>query len=621
MKKLYTFAIALLAGSAVFAQSQRLTLLEEFTQASCGPCAAQNPALNALLELNESKVVSIKYQTNWPGVDPMNTQTQTWVGPRVSYYNVSGVPNIAFDGNVIQAAAPSTLTQTGINNRYAVASPFDLAVSHSYNATYDSITISIDVTATQAASGTLVLHTVLVEKEIAFCVAPGSNGETEFYSVMRKMLPNAAGTAIGNSWTVGQTQNYTFTTAVPTYVYDKKELAIVAFIQDNATKEVKQAGLSNPLPIPLDASIKVCGTTTLTCVNAYTPTIELINYGTNDLTSVDFSYTVGASSGTFNWTGVLSTGASATVSLPVVTLSSGTNNFSCSITSVNGGTDFVTNNDTYTATLVLNSAAAVAAPVVEGFTAVLFPPTNWLRINGGNAAATWSRLGVGATANNGSAKMDFYNSPGGDVDELFTAKFDLTNAINPNFSFVMAKAGYAGYTDMLEVMVSTDCGATWNTEWTKSDPQLMTAGNLSSAFTPTAGSTTQWRAESFSLNAYVGQAEVLVKFRATSGYGNNLFVDDINLSTTVGVGENQLNEQISLFPTPSSGTVFVNLSAIRDNNVRISILDVSGKVLDTYTTDKSNQHEVNMKELANGSYMIQIDADGQRISKKVILNR
>ena len=64
MKKLYTLALAMFVGVAVNAQSQRLTLLEEFTQASCGPCAAQNPALNTLLAGNETKTVSIKYQTN-----------------------------------------------------------------------------------------------------------------------------------------------------------------------------------------------------------------------------------------------------------------------------------------------------------------------------------------------------------------------------------------------------------------------------------------------------------------------------------------------------------------------------------------------------------------------------
>ena len=170
-------------------------------------------------------------------------------------------------------------------------------------------------------------------------------------------------------------------------------------------------------------------------------------------------------------------------------------------------------------------------------------------------------------------------------------------------------------------MVSTDCGATWTTEWAQSDPTLLTAGYLASAFTPVSGSTTQWRTETFSLNTYVGQPEVLVKFKATSGYGNNLYIDDVNLSVAVGVNENSLDQQISLFPIPSAGEVFLNLSAVKDNMVRISINDVTGKTIETYTTAKSNQHKVVMNTLQDGTYFIQIDADSQRIIKKVVLTK
>jgi hypothetical protein len=76
MKKTFTLLSMMLAGSLAFAQSQRLVLVEGFSQASCGPCAAQNPALNAALTAaTHDTVVSIKYQTSWPGIDPMNAQT------------------------------------------------------------------------------------------------------------------------------------------------------------------------------------------------------------------------------------------------------------------------------------------------------------------------------------------------------------------------------------------------------------------------------------------------------------------------------------------------------------------------------------------------------------------
>ena len=623
MKKVYSLMLAALLGSGIAnAQSQRICLLEEFTQASCPPCASLNPALNALLDQNDVKVVSIKYQTNWPGTDPMNTQTQTWVGPRVTYYGVSGVPNICFDGNVITAASPTQLTQAAINSRYAVPSPFDLNVTHAYNATFDSISISVEAIASQAVSGTLVLHTVLVEKEVLFCTPPGSNGETEFYGVMRQMLPNASGSVLPASWTVGQSENFQFNIPVPSYIYDKKEMAVVVFIQNNANKEVSQAAISNPLTLPLDASIKVCGLTTVTCDSSYVPSIDVTNYGTDDLTSLNINYSIAGNSGTYNWTGTLSNGSSATITLPAVALSAANNTLSCSLASINGGSDLVTANNTLSASVIFNGSTPASTPVAQGFVSAAFPPASWIRLNGGVTTATWTRTAVGATANNGSAKMDFYNSPTGNVDELYTTKINLSSISNPILSFAMAKAGYTGYSDQLDINVSTDCGATWTTIWTQSDPQLTTAGNLTSAFTPATGNASQWRTENVSLSAYIGQPEVVISFKAISGFGNNLYVDDINIFNSVaGVSENDLSSRVSLYPVPSNGSVFIDLSAVQSDEIRISIIDVTGKNLRTYTTGRNNRHEIQLQDIANGTYMVQVDAAGERTMKPMILNR
>src|SRR5882762_2719002 len=132
MKKKYIFAICLFANSFIFGQSQRLVFVEEFTQASCGPCAQQNPAFNTLLQQNTSKAVSLKYQTDWPGTDPMNAQNPADVKSRVAYYAVSGVPDAIQDGS--NKNAPSSVTQASIDNEYAVPSPFTVQLAHWFNA-------------------------------------------------------------------------------------------------------------------------------------------------------------------------------------------------------------------------------------------------------------------------------------------------------------------------------------------------------------------------------------------------------------------------------------------------------------------------------------------------------
>lgn len=106
-KNLLWAALIGFAGSAV--AQQRLVLLEHFTQASCAPCAVQNPALKVILDANPDKIVAIKYQTSWPGVDPMNAANPTDVAARVQYYTVTGVPNSVMDGNFYKGA-PSGVT-------------------------------------------------------------------------------------------------------------------------------------------------------------------------------------------------------------------------------------------------------------------------------------------------------------------------------------------------------------------------------------------------------------------------------------------------------------------------------------------------------------------------------
>lgn len=253
MKKSFTSFLLLAISTASFAQSQRLVLVEEFTQASCGPCAAQNPAFNTLLAANPTKVVSLKYQTNWPGVDPMNAQDPNDASSRVSFYGITGVPDGLVDGTQIvndcgvYTGAPSCLSQAEINAAYAIPSPIAINVSSHLSLDNDSIYIHIVITNTTSATLADItnwkLRVAIVEKQIHFTTPPGSNGETDFYMVVRRMLPNIFGT----SWTslaAGASNTYDFNVALPTYIYQASQVAVVAFVQNKATHAVEQAGYS-----------------------------------------------------------------------------------------------------------------------------------------------------------------------------------------------------------------------------------------------------------------------------------------------------------------------------------------------------------------------------------------
>ena len=257
MKKTSLLVALAISTGALFGQSQRLVFVEEYTQASCGPCASANPSFNTLLSANTTKAVSVKYQVSWPGVDPMNAQNPTEVATRVSYYAVSGVPDAYMDGNVYAGGSPSGITQSSINSEYAVASPFAINLTHWFNTANDSIFVNCEVTASQATALTTgKLHIVMVEKTITFSSPPGSNGEKDFYNVFRKAYPSANGTALAATWTVGQKKTVSFKAKIPSYIYQKPQIAMVAWIQDDSNKNTKQAAFS-PTASPSSAQAPV----------------------------------------------------------------------------------------------------------------------------------------------------------------------------------------------------------------------------------------------------------------------------------------------------------------------------------------------------------------------------
>jgi PKD repeat protein len=283
-----------------------------------------------------------------------------------------------------------------------------------------------------------------------------------------------------------------------------------------------------------------------TCINSVTPSVVLTNAGSSTLTSAKVLYKMDATATqTLNWTGSLLTNANATLTLNAYTgLTSAAHTFSVWVTAPNGGVDQGSTNNSQSSTYTVTAAGTGATlPFTEGFEATTFPPTNWTLVNSNtiNAANTWTRVanttGIPVTpASTAAARMDNY-----------TSTTDITGQVNalqsPALSFVGANSSLnvrfdlshkqfdATTSDSLNVYISTDCGGTWVKLYGKGDkstPSLITSvGTMTAAYTPTANA--QWRRDSISLAAYVGQPSVYLKFESVSGWGNYLWLDNINV--------------------------------------------------------------------------------------------
>ncbi len=617
MKKLYVLLAALAITATANAQTQRLVLVEEFTGETCGPCAAQNPGFNAILNANSTKAISIKYQNNIPSSGPNFYQYNTAdIATRTTFYANNYSPHAFIDGNVWNDVA-GLMTATMINNRFAVTSPFEIEVSHTLSPAEDTIYTHTVIRATAAVSGNLSARVAVVEHAVYGYTSP--NGESDYENVMRKMLPTATGTALPASFAVGDSVvlDLAWKIAASPTTYPGPvpvQLKVISFVQNNTTKEILQAGNDNTL-VALDPGIgAVSNVNALVCGSTVTPDVDIENLGVTTLTSVDVQYTLDANPmQTYVWTGSLAQGATATATLPAISITPGTHTLNVTLANPNGLPDQVPQNSS--TTFAFGVPIAVTG-VTQDFVATTFPPANWVRENPDNGY-TWTRVAAGLNTT-GSAKMDFYNSNAGNIDILDIAQeIDMTTASGATLVFDVAHRQYsAQYSDVLSVDASTDCGLSWNTVWSKSGATLASVtGYTTSAFTPT---TAQWRNEVVDLAAYLGQSNVLLRFHALSDYGNNCYIDNVNVTVTTSVNNPEFDNAISVYPNPAKDVVNVRVNLVDSKNLQFTVTDLSGKqILSANAKGNNFTQRIDVSKISAGTYFLKIESEGKTSVKKI----
>lgn len=364
MKKLALLSLLITLTISTFSQSQRLVMLEHFTQASCGPCAGANPTIHNILLNNTDIMTSINYHTSWPGYDPMYNHNPTDPTTRVNYYSINSVPHSVIDGNVFSGYYTGwTGNMTMVNNRAAVPSPFNLTINQHLSATNDTLFVTMLVECTMPVSGPITAFMGVIEKWIHYNTAPGSNGEKDFYNVLKKMLPTKSGISLPTPMNPG---DYAIIESywVLANVYNLDQLSVVSFIQNPNSKEIHQAANLSIEPIQavynndVEESILV-DMLDHYCYNSFTPKLKIRNNGNNPLTSLTLKYQVNDEEiQTYEWTGNIPFLGKSIIELPELSFAKqDTNTFRVYVDQVNLATDEYRSNDTLVHTFY-NSIAA-----------------------------------------------------------------------------------------------------------------------------------------------------------------------------------------------------------------------------------------------------------------------
>jgi hypothetical protein len=199
----------------------------------------------------DSSLVKLNYHVAFPNTDPFNLDNQQDPGARALYYGIDQTPRVRMDGVLPETENPlftswgrTTYSVTSLKLADAKIVPQILTDTDG-----NGIGIKINVTALKNLGPKTILHIAIVEKSISIDKLESARqalvktGETNFEYVVKKMLPDAAGTRFNVALekdatrTFPETDMYTWP-SLP--IYSPQDLAVVVFLQDEMSKEVFQ---------------------------------------------------------------------------------------------------------------------------------------------------------------------------------------------------------------------------------------------------------------------------------------------------------------------------------------------------------------------------------------------
>lgn len=314
---------------------------------------------------------------------------------------------------------------------------------------------------------------------------------------------------------------------------------------------------------------------------------------------------------TWAWTFENADIATSTIRNPQVVFNSiGTHQITITVTNASG----ISDTDTITI-----EVTGIQNTVIEHDFETQFMPVGWTQQSSSNFSWSYENAvgGFGGSTNS----MTVNNFVISQVDEScemisIISMTDLTPE-DAVLTFDVAYALYApNYADALEVLVSTDCGVTWSSEYYKVGSDLATyPTNLMTQFVPTAA---DWRTETVDLSSYIG-SDVYISFKNINGFGQALFIDNINIgNASLNVVEQEQLLDYNIYPNPVSTQGNITVKSQKTETLTLSLYTIQGKLIDTFFTQTNTQIPI-QHQLSTGVYLYNIRTEKSIKKGKLIV--
>lgn len=220
------------------------------------------------------------------------------------------------------------------------------------------------------------------------------------------------------------------------------------------------------------------------------------------------------------------------------------------------------------------------------------------------------------------------NLPAGTISEIISQPINLSNTttdVEITFKYAYARRN-SGNLERLKFWVSSNCGESWSLRGIWSN-NFSTIPSFTNAFW-IPSSSGHW--ETVTINN-LSESHLVSNFRFKiefeSDGGNNLFIDDINISgpTVSNVETHQVSYNVSVYPNPANSYFNLNVSGDKPSRLSMQLLNTLGQAV--WATEQlpfaggSQQYEINTSDLSPGVYLLYIENDdGKRTIQRVVIS-
>jgi Pregnancy-associated plasma protein-A/Secretion system C-terminal sorting domain len=359
------------------------------------------------------------------------------------------------------------------------------------------------------------------------------------------------------------------------------------------------------------------------CNATFNPVVTIKNKGIATISSLQIISKVDNSeSFSSSWTGNLKSLSSVEVTLNSITVNAGHHTLLIYTSMPNNALDEDNSNDSLQYKFEYHYPSS---PILsEGFEGNVFPPEGWDIINT-DGSITWEKKTGAAKTGNSSVYIDNFDYENtGQKDYLRLPEFQFSNEDSAFISFDVAATTYSTSNtanntwDTLQVLISTNCGASYTSVYKKWGSNLVTtSSNSTNSFIP---GTSDWRRDSIDLGPYLQNGRFLIAFENTTGWENNIYLDNINLRT-VTVNPNLKNIGFLVTPNPTTGIITVQLYPQPSSLKGIQIFNSTGqKIAETLISSghSNNYYQYDLSRYPTGIYIVRAVFDNEVKVNKIM---